>query len=256
MRSNYEPEKYWSERARKSQGDVLQAVCIDKVPEVENRSAGLMQIKLMKHALKYANAPKNARILEYGCGAGRWYNFFHDQGYEWFGVDISSEMLSLASKKCEKNKLDKTDGTNIPHEDSSFDIIYSVTVLHHNSYESQDKIIAEMLRVLKPGGSLILYEDLDIGAQSFNMFPRSVEGWVATAEKYGVTSVYHDEVKYWPFRSVLYKLIGGTVSEANKDSWLRKVVGWLDLCLGGYVQVLIPKEKMLASVMVFRKETM
>jgi len=253
MQNKYQPEEYWSERAKNSQGELLKAVCIDKVPEIENRSAGAMQMKLMKHSLAVAALLPGNKVLEYGCGAGRWHGFFSKMGYEWFGVDISADMLKLALARCDAARLSKTDGTKIPHADGVFDLVYSVTVLHHNNYEDQEKILAEMMRVLKPGGALILYEDLDTGAKSFNMFPRTVDGWVDTAQKVGAHLISHKEVRYWPFRSLFYKLIRRTVSEANKDSWIRITVGWIDYFLGGFVQPFLPREKMLATSIVFRK---
>lgn len=250
---NYIPEKYWSERAKRSQGEIFKAVCVDNIPEIENRSADALQTKLMKWSIATASLNPGSRVLEFGCGAGRWYAFFAKRRDEWYGVDISADMLDLASSRCDASRLSKTDGINILHPDSSFDLVYSVTVLHHNEYEDQEKILVEMMRVLKPGGILILYEDLDVGAKSFNMFPRTISGWIEPVQKLGANVIDHKEVRYWPFRAFFSRLARRNGSEANKDSRIRAIIGWIDYLFANFVQPIFPQEKMSATSIVFKK---
>ena len=78
------------------------------------------------------------------------------------GVDISEEMLSVGRKKIAKRELEKTitlqygDSEQLPFPDDRFD---AVTVAFGvRNYEDLDRGLAEMRRVLKPGGKLVVLE--------------------------------------------------------------------------------------------------
>jgi hypothetical protein len=81
---------------------------------------------------------------------------------ELHGADISSSMINLATKLLEgKNvQLHKINGLSLPFEDNSFDIVFTATVLQHNTDEVMLKqILAELCRVC--GEQLVLFERID-----------------------------------------------------------------------------------------------
>lgn len=247
----YRPEKYWSARAKKSNGALLDAVCVFDAPESENRSADLIQRRLMAEAIKNAGIVSGS-VMEFGCGGGRWCEFFQRQGYKWCGIDISEDMLTMASKKHPQVDLRKTDGQIIPHPDASFDLLYSVTVVHHNPHESQERIFDEMLRVLKPGGTLILYEDLGEMGQ-FNMFPRRLEGWISVIKARGWGLQWQRTARYWVIRDIVCKMLRKPPTSFDRSSLLRRMLGQLDLWSGMLFQRIVPEHKRTTAVMVFRK---
>ena len=78
------------------------------------------------------------------------------------GLDISKEMLSVAQNKIDKGGFDKIialqhgDSENLPFESNSFD---AVTVAFGvRNFENLEKGLAEIKRVLKPGGQLVILE--------------------------------------------------------------------------------------------------
>ena len=78
------------------------------------------------------------------------------------GVDISKEMLEIGRKKIEKKKLHEIielqegDSENLPFEDNTFDAI--TVAFGVRNYENLEKGLAEMRRVLKKDGKLVVLE--------------------------------------------------------------------------------------------------
>jgi len=74
--------------------------------------------------------PPPARILEIGCGTGFFTDRLARDGYDVFGIDISSSMLSVAKRKSKINgKLIIADAKRIPFADNSFDSAVFITSL-------------------------------------------------------------------------------------------------------------------------------
>lgn len=78
------------------------------------------------------------------------------------GIDISSQMLDIGRRKIKKDGLDtiislqEGDSENLPFADNTFD---AVTVAFGvRNFENLEKGLAEMNRVLKPGGKLVVLE--------------------------------------------------------------------------------------------------
>jgi demethylmenaquinone methyltransferase/2-methoxy-6-polyprenyl-1,4-benzoquinol methylase len=78
------------------------------------------------------------------------------------GLDISAGMLSVGRKKIAERKLDSkiemvlADSENIPYKDASFDAI--TVAFGVRNFETLDKGLSEILRVLKPGGIFVILE--------------------------------------------------------------------------------------------------
>lgn len=91
--------------------------------------------------------PQTAKILEVGCGSGRFLEFLEKMGYKnVYGIDSSKEMLEIAGKKT-KATLKIGNVYKIPYGNNSFDVVFSVHVLMH--IQKPKKMIEEMIRVSK-----------------------------------------------------------------------------------------------------------
>lgn len=81
------------------------------------------------------------------------------------GIDIAEVMLELGRKKMERKGLSKiielkeADSENIPFPGSSFDLVSSAFGVRN--FEDLEKGLSEMLRVLRPGGTLLILEASD-----------------------------------------------------------------------------------------------
>ncbi|MER7247272.1 class I SAM-dependent methyltransferase [Kribbella sp. NPDC000426] len=132
------------------------------------------------------------RILDVGCGAGPLSAALRDMGAIVSGFDRSAEMLHLARRRLGED-ADLTVGDladPLPYADAAFDDVVASLVLHY--LEDWSKPLAELRRVLKPGGRLIMsvnhpivYTALNPDAEYFDVAAFSYD-----AEHAGRTVVY------------------------------------------------------------------
>lgn len=99
--------------------------------------------------------PRNAAILEIGCGAGANFEFYPESKIA-VSSEISIRMLEVAASKRGENHLIQADAQNLPFLDSEFDAAFATLVF----CSVPDPVLAfnELKRVLKPGGRIILLE--------------------------------------------------------------------------------------------------
>lgn len=94
------------------------------------------------------------KVLDFGCGDGRSYDFFKKSlpDSNWCGVDIE-----ISPEVDSRTRTDATfisyDGKNLPFDDESYDLVYSHQVLEHVRYP--DVVLKEIRRVLQKGGLFI-----------------------------------------------------------------------------------------------------
>ena len=104
---------------------------------------------------------RGLRVLEIGCGLGTDGAQFAQAGAHYTGIDLTEAAIELARKRFELSGLIGefwvADAENLDFADDSFDRVYSHGVLHHTPDTA--RAIAEIHRVLKPGGSgmIMLY---------------------------------------------------------------------------------------------------
>jgi SAM-dependent methyltransferase len=101
-------------------------------------------------------APVNATILDAGCGTGKNVAFYTSLGYKAQGFDYSTNAIDFSHQR---GLLQVTQGdiTNIPWPDGAFDVVTCMDVVGSLTAEDNLKAVAEMYRVLKPGGILIAH---------------------------------------------------------------------------------------------------
>lgn len=105
---------------------------------------------LTAHLWERNKLAPGARLLDLGCGRGEFLQGFMALGAEGYGFDQSDSAKSL----CPDADIRVGDlEAPLPYGDSFFDVIYSKSVVEHFYYP--ERILAEALRVLKPGGTII-----------------------------------------------------------------------------------------------------
>lgn len=142
-KANYEWKEFFEAKA--ASGEVTSKT-------VAYRSA--RNLSLIKKGFQYfvpSDGTKGKLILDAGCGHG---HFSKDwlKANNIIGVDLSLNMLQMARKS--GIKVYQSDVLRLPFAENEFDIVFSPEVIQH--IESVDSFVTELLRVLKPGGILVL----------------------------------------------------------------------------------------------------
>jgi ubiquinone/menaquinone biosynthesis C-methylase UbiE len=155
---------FWESRARRfaGEGAGLRAVCSYAMPGLYNWAIDLTQRSALKRLIR--SIPPGARVLDYGCGIGRWTREIARRGAMVTGVDFSGSMLAQATSRTNLAGLSlscrfiQSDITDLKLPDC-FDVIVGVTVLQHILDENRlSRTIACLASHLKPGGRLIVLE--------------------------------------------------------------------------------------------------
>lgn len=97
------------------------------------------------------------RVLDIGCGNGRFSPLVLERQALYEGIDYSEGLINEARKKFPELSFCVGNATALPYEDGSFDIAFSFAVVHHiPSTLLRKRFILEALRVLRPGGKFII----------------------------------------------------------------------------------------------------
>ncbi len=96
------------------------------------------------------------RLLDVGCGWGRWCLAAEARGYETVGIDPSLGAVMAARRVARQlgvpNRYVVGDARYLPFPPRSFDVTYSYSVFQHMSPSDASQSVSELGRVLKPGG--------------------------------------------------------------------------------------------------------
>ncbi len=105
------------------------------------------------------------KVLDIGCGTGNLTltaKKYAGPSGSAYGIDASPEMIEEARKKAKRSGLEAVFQIGliekIPYPDATFDIVINRLVIHHLPEDLKRRGLAEMLRVLKPGGRLFLVD--------------------------------------------------------------------------------------------------
>ncbi len=112
------------------------------------------------------SAPLTA--LDYGCGTGNLTSHLISAGIHTTSADVSDAFLNIIERNFAETGLSKTlkvNGTDLSNvKDACFDLVATYSVLHH--VPDYLRIVAEMCRVLKPGG--VIYIDHEVTESYFD----------------------------------------------------------------------------------------
>jgi SAM-dependent methyltransferase len=105
------------------------------------------------------HCPRGSLVLDVGCGTGALAARLTEAGYQVVGVDPSEGMLRVLESRAPRVRGVKGSATSLPFSDASFDFVLSVAVMHHIAgVDEVRRTLAEMVRVAKPGGRILVWD--------------------------------------------------------------------------------------------------
>lgn len=123
--------------------------------------SGYFTAEMRDAAIAGAQLPAQAVIADVGTGTGFVIAGLLDTAARLVGFDASEEMLAVARRNFapfNHVSFELAEGDALPVEDGQFDAVFANMYLHHAP--DPGAAIAEMARILKPGGKLVI-TDLD-----------------------------------------------------------------------------------------------
>jgi demethylmenaquinone methyltransferase/2-methoxy-6-polyprenyl-1,4-benzoquinol methylase/phosphoethanolamine N-methyltransferase len=116
-----------------------------------------------KQVVKAAAPQPGERALDVGCGRGTMAIILAKKvlpAGEVVGIDASTEMIDVASRKGKRRgstaRFEAAAIESLPFDDAAFDLATSTFMLHHLPDDVQAGGLAEVRRVLKPGGRFVI----------------------------------------------------------------------------------------------------
>ena len=121
----------------------------------------------------------NGFALDIGCGRGEWLELLKEHGISAKGIDFDEGMLSA----CHALGLDVIQGEGLSYlqaqPDESLVLVSAFHVVEHISFEALQSLVQEALRVLKPGGILLLEtpnpENIKVATENFYLDPTHIK---------------------------------------------------------------------------------
>lgn len=138
-------------------------------PNILQQLVGNTDIYLLDQIMK-GRYGESDLILDAGCGLGRNLHWFLHNNIDCFGIDadaLAIDQSRLQYPALTPDRLVVSTLENIPFDNCFFDHIISSAVLHFaENYKQFDAMIHEMVRVLKPEGSLFIRMTSAIGIEN------------------------------------------------------------------------------------------
>jgi SAM-dependent methyltransferase len=186
--SESELRDYWaglSDRYLSEADNGLSVICYAGMPAWFNRFVDRYQRKAFSRLLRGEDFSRQ-RVLDIGTGVGRWARWYAMwPGTEVVGIDIEARRLAFARGFGDAVAYCQTAAQGLPFEDGAFEVVNCVTVLQHVDDETKLQAIAEIQRVLRPGGKAIIFELSGLRDGAPNVFPWSQDRWARSFRERG-----------------------------------------------------------------------
>ena len=133
-------------------------------------AADAMRRRMLRPIAEWMKGRRQREVLglDVGCGTGRLLAFLHGAwpGMRLAGIDLSAPYLEEARRligRTARVKLLEAAAEALPFDDASLDLVVSSFLLHELPKKIRTEALAEMARVAKPGGLVVIVESIQKG---------------------------------------------------------------------------------------------
>ena len=156
----------------------------DKIARDYDRMNRLMTLGLdcrwRRRAVRTARLHAGDRVLDVACGTGDMLALLQRSGCSATGIDLSGDMLAQAQCKVPEATLMQGDAERLPFDDATFDAV--TCAFGVRNFVHLEVGLKEMLRVLKPGGCMVILElatpDSTLVRPFYNLYTRKIIPWL------------------------------------------------------------------------------
>jgi len=144
-------------------------------------TADVMRRQIIPPITRFVREERATRLLDVACGTGRTLHQIartHPALRLW-GVDLSPAYVKVARKRLEDSDVTVAveNAEQLPFADGAFDVVTSVYLFHELPRNARRNVVREMLRVLRPGGLLVIEDSAQMAegseiASALREFPR------------------------------------------------------------------------------------
>lgn len=197
-----ELEGYWDHVALEARGVESERIRKWKtaarnwLAEYADKRAKDFVLSIAENVLKSAGS---TRVLDIGCGPGKWTRLFAERRSRVTAVDVSPKMIVLAKESISKENLTRVDFhvmsvSRLRLPDNAYDLVNCVTVLQHVLDDEEWKsAVKELVRVTKPSGKILLYEtapSLTIKKRTAHLRLNTMKSYANEFKKAGARLIY------------------------------------------------------------------
>ncbi len=102
------------------------------------------------------SAVKDSEVIcEFGCGSANVLKHYQQYQNKYYGCDFSEELIKRNQAAYPLAHFKQfTTANKLPYDDAYFDLVFSTFVIEHSTNPSE--LLSECMRILKPGGKLII----------------------------------------------------------------------------------------------------
>ena len=154
----------------------------DKIARTYDRLNRLMTLGLDRRWRRRAVRDLHGNVLDVACGTGDMVQELQKRGCLVTGVDLSEEMLTIAKSKAPTATYMIADAEHLPFENDCFDAVTCAFGVRNFVHLEQG--LGEMLRVLKPGGRMVILElatpDSPLLRPFYNLYTKHIIPWLGS----------------------------------------------------------------------------
>jgi SAM-dependent methyltransferase len=114
--------------------------------------------RLVDVAGRLVGDPDQLSVLDVGCGLGLTDTVLEPRVGELHGLDPASEAVGQAQERNVGVRYCAGDARGLPYAPASLDLATMICVLHHIDSDQRAAVAAELARVVKPGGLVVVFE--------------------------------------------------------------------------------------------------
>ena len=168
--------------------------------------------------------PRELRALDIGCGVGVTDRFLAGRFGALHGVDIAADAVEKAREANPEVHYESYDGGVLPFADQSLDVAFTICVVHHVPTDDWPAFAAEMKRVVRPGGLVVVFEHNPLNPLTRVSVSRCPFDEDVTLLRAGTTARLLDEAGLHPVeRRFFYFLPVRDVAASRVERALRRV---------------------------------